>query len=67
MTAQKLSSMQLELLKVYAMEPSEEDLFAVKELLANYFSNKILIQVNQSVVENNITEDDLKNWLNESK
>jgi hypothetical protein len=67
MTAQKLSSMQLELLKVYAMEPSEEDLLAVKKLLANYFSNKMLLQINQTVVENNITEDDLKNWLNESK
>lgn len=64
MVAQKLTPLQLELLKVYSFNPSNEELLDVKNLLANYFSNKMISQIASSVEKNNITEEDLNNWLN---
>ncbi len=65
MVAEKLTPLQLELLKVYALHPSEEDLLAVKRLLAEYFSGKLTSRVQQAVREKGITEEDLAQWLNE--
>ncbi|HEV7347756.1 hypothetical protein [Telluribacter sp.] len=65
MENQKLSSLQLELLNVYSFQPDEEDLFAIRKLLADYFSDKLISRVEQAVSEKNITEEDLNRWLNE--
>ncbi|MBK8564826.1 MAG: hypothetical protein IPN76_16185 [Saprospiraceae bacterium] len=61
----KLSPLQLELLKVYSFHPSEEDLLAIRQYLANYFANKLVKQVDKAVEENDITDEKLKSWLNE--
>ncbi|HEY0109279.1 MAG TPA: hypothetical protein VGB67_06585 [Fibrella sp.] len=65
MQTQKLSSLQLELLKVYSFQPSDEDLLAVRKLLATFFSDKLIGKVSQAVDEQGITEADLDSWLNE--
>ncbi|MEO6979959.1 MAG: hypothetical protein ABJA76_14075 [Mucilaginibacter sp.] len=65
MQSQKLSSLQLELLKIYSFQPKEEDLMAVKEMLAKYFAEKLQKRIDQSVEEKNITEEDLNRWINE--
>ncbi|MBC8151672.1 MAG: hypothetical protein H7Z72_02045 [Bacteroidetes bacterium] len=65
MQIQKLSSLQLDLLKVYSFQPSETDLLAVRQLLATYFSDKLTEKVRQAVDEKDITESDLDRWLNE--
>lgn len=65
MQSQKLNSLQLELLKVYSFEPSEEDLLAIKDFLAKHFSDKLLKNVQHAIKEKNITEDDLDSWVNE--
>ncbi|GAB2593495.1 hypothetical protein [Spirosoma areae] len=65
MIADKLSSLQLELLKIYSFQPSDEDLQAVKKLLAAYFSNKLVDKVAETVERKNISQDDLDRWLNE--
>ena len=62
---QKFSSIQLELLKIYSFSPSEEDLLAVKKLLASYFANKLVKNVDNAIEEKGITEKDLDQWLNE--
>jgi hypothetical protein len=64
METRKLSGLQLELLKVYSFEPSPNDLEQIKQMLAKFFANKLVTNVQQSIVENNITDDDLENWLN---
>ena len=51
----KLTSLQSELLKVYSFSPSEEDLLAVKKLLAIYFANKLVKNVDAAVEEKGIT------------
>ncbi|MEZ0610850.1 hypothetical protein ACAW74_20230 [Fibrella sp. WM1] len=65
MQTQKLSSLQLELLKVYSFEPTDDDLLAVRQLLATFFSEKLVNKVRQAVEERTISEADLDRWLNE--
>ena len=64
METKKLSGLQLELLKIYSFEPSPSDLQQIKQMLAKFFANKLVDNVQKSVEENNITENDLENWLN---
>lgn len=63
MRTEKLSKLQLELLKVYSFEPSEEDLSEIKQILATFFANKLVKNVGKGVRTNNITDEDLENWL----
>ncbi|MES2108257.1 MAG: hypothetical protein V4577_05905 [Bacteroidota bacterium] len=65
MQSQKLSSLQLELLKIYSFQPKEEDLLAIKRMLAEYFSDKFLKNIEKAVIDKNITQEDLDNWINE--
>ncbi|GAB4022592.1 hypothetical protein GCM10028808_70590 [Spirosoma migulaei] len=65
METQKLNLLQLELLKVYSFEPSEEDLLAIRKMLAQYFSDKLITKVQQAVEQQSLTEKDLESWLNE--
>lgn len=61
----KLSPLQLELLKVYSFQPTEEDLLAIKKLLAGYFAKKLVQRVDEAVQQQEITSEKLKSWLNE--
>ena len=65
MGARKLSELQLELLKIYSFNPSEEDLLEIKKILAGFFSNKLISNVQKGIESKGITDDDLENWLNE--
>jgi hypothetical protein len=65
MQSQKLNALQLELLNLYSFEPKEEDLLAIKNLLAQYFSKKLQKNIQKAVEEKNITQADLDNWINE--
>jgi len=65
MGVKKLSKLQLELLKVYSFNPTNEDLLEIKMMLAQYFANKLIGNVQKSIDEKNITDEDLENWLNE--
>ena len=65
MQTQKLNALQLELLKIYSFQPKEEDLVAIKQLLARYFSGKLQKNIQKAIKEKNITEEDLNSWLNE--
>jgi hypothetical protein len=66
MQSQKLNALQLELLNIYSFQPKEEDLLAIKQLLARYFSGKLQDNIKKAIKEKNITEEDLDRWLNES-
>jgi hypothetical protein len=60
-----LSSLQLELLKVYSFNPSNEDLLMVKSLLGRYFASKLIDNVSRQAKEKGITDDDLDAWLDD--
>ena len=61
--ASRLSGLQLELLKIYSNNPTDSELLEIKELLAQYFSNKLVKNMGQWAEENNITNSDLDKWL----
>ena len=65
MQSQKLNALQLELLNLYSFEPKEEDLLAIKQLLAKYFSGKLQNNVQKAIDKKGITEADLDSWVNE--
>jgi uncharacterized protein YjaZ len=65
MQNQKLNALQLELLNIYSFQPKEEDLLAIRQLLARYFSGKLEKNIQRAIEEKNITEEDLDRWLNE--
>jgi len=65
MQNQKLNALQLELLNIYSFQPKEEDLLAIKQLLAKYFSGKLQKNIQKAIAEKGITEQDLDRWLNE--
>ena len=60
---QPLSNLQLELLKLYSMELSDEQLLEVKRLLAKYFAEKATNEMDRLWEENNWNQDTMSEWL----
>ncbi len=65
MSAKRLSELQLELLKIYSFNPSNEDLIQIKTMLGKYFANKLTSNVQKAIEDKNISDEDLESWLNE--
>lgn len=65
MGAERLSELQLELLKIYSFNPSNEDLIQIKTMLGKYFANKLTSNVQKAIKDKNISDEDLETWLNE--
>lgn len=63
----KLSTLQLELLKIFAFNPSEEELLEVKDMLARFFAYRFTEKITQATEEQGISETDLDNWLEEDE
>ena len=65
MQSQKLNALQLELLNLYSFAPRDEDVLAIKKLMAQYFSDKLQDNVQKAIDEKGITEANLDSWVNE--
>ena len=65
MGAPKLSELQLELLKIYSFEPTEEELLEIKRMLASFFSSRLVQKVQEGIEDKGISNEDLELWLNE--
>ena len=63
--ANKLSSLQLELLRVYALEPTPEELEDIKRILGQYFGERLASKVGEQAQEQKLTEQDIDQWLDE--
>jgi hypothetical protein len=63
----KFSSLQLELLRTYALNPSEDELLRIKTFLAKLFAEKLSHLAQKAADEKGITDDDLDAWLNEDE
>jgi hypothetical protein len=61
----KLSSLQLELLKIYSFDPTEEELLKVKDILAQFFAYRFVEKVETAAQERGITDETLDEWLEE--
>jgi hypothetical protein len=60
-----LSNLQLELLRLYGNNVSDETLHEVKSILAKYFADKATDAMDKVWEEKNLTAQDMINWTNE--
>ena len=63
--ARKLSNIQLELLKVFSVDLSDEQLQEIKDLLVKYFANKVSSEMDKLFKENNWGEEQIDKWSKE--
>jgi hypothetical protein len=61
--AQKLSPIQMELLKVYSFSPTENELRDIRSMLARYFGVRLAQKTSEAADRKGITESDLEKWL----
>ncbi len=62
---QPLTNLQLEILKLYSRQVSEQDLLEIKNLLAKFFAQKAMDLADQSWDEKGWTSKDGKKFLND--
>lgn len=63
--SQKLTSLQLELLKIFSYQPSYEQLIDIKNMLANYFANKATQEMDKLWEDNSWDDCTIEQWLGE--
>lgn len=64
-TSQKFTALQLELLKLYSFEPTEDELRDVRHLLATYFMERFQSALATIAEERGISDETLDEWLQE--
>jgi hypothetical protein len=64
-TQPAFTNLQLELLKVFARQVSDEDVNAIRMMLSNYFADKAMNLADQVWQKNNWTEQDAINMMNQ--
>lgn len=62
---QKLSNLQIELLKLYSVGVSEADLHEIKLILAKYFADKASDAMDEIWEERGLNAQDMIDWTNE--
>jgi hypothetical protein len=63
--SQKLTNLQLELIKLFSYKIAESQVLEIKQLLSNYFADKATEEMDRLWEENNWTEETMKEWSNE--
>ncbi|MFN4254911.1 MAG: hypothetical protein ACK4Q5_07890 [Saprospiraceae bacterium] len=62
MNQHRLTNLQLELIKLFKYDPPEEQLMEIKQLLADYFAQKISDEMDTLWEERGWTEDTMQAW-----
>jgi len=65
MQTQKLSNLQLELLKVFSYQLNNQQLGDIKKLLSNYFAEQATQEMDKLWEENNWDDETMTEWTNE--
>jgi len=60
-----LNNAQLEILKLFASEQSEEDIKEIKSLLVVYLADKVVREANRAFEANKYTTEIFEKWKNE--
>lgn len=63
--AQKLTNVQVELIKMFNRQVPEEQLLEIKNLLAKYFAEVATREMDKLWVENDWNDDTMEEWLTE--
>lgn len=58
-----LTNLQLELMKLFSLDLSDEELHDVRQLLSNYFADKASNEMDRLWEENNWSDETMDNWL----
>jgi hypothetical protein len=58
-----LSNVQIELLKLFATDLSEEDLLELRQQLAQFYARKSVEKANEAWQEKGLTQEDVDGWL----
>jgi hypothetical protein len=61
--SQKMSNLQLELLKLYARGVSDEELSAIRDMLANFFANKLMDEVDAVWEKKGYSNETMNMWV----
>jgi hypothetical protein len=64
-SANRLTNLQLELLKLFKYNLSQKQLLEVKDLLAKYFADKATREMDKLWEEKGLTDETMDSWLNE--
>lgn len=64
-SANRLTNLQLELIKLFSYELNEKQLREVKDILAKYFADKAVHEADRIWKERGLTNDTMDEWLNE--
>ena len=62
-TQPPLTNLQMELLQLYSLKLSDNELLQVKEVLAKYFAHRLGKHVDQLWQEKGLTAEDMEQWL----
>lgn len=65
MLRKSLTNLQLEILKLYSTDVSEEELDELKKLLAENYARKAINEANKIFSEKKLSDSDMERWLNE--
>ncbi len=65
MQPQKLTNLQLELLKVFSYQLNQQQLIDIKNLLANYFAEQATEEMDKLWEENNWDNNTMAEWASE--
>ncbi|MEO8087161.1 MAG: hypothetical protein ABI763_10100 [Bacteroidota bacterium] len=63
----KLSAIQLELLKIYSFSPSEKQLEEIRTMLGKYFAKNFSNKVSTAAAKKGFTQKDIDKWLRDEK
>ena len=66
MQPQKLTNLQLELLKIFSYQLNQQQLTDIKNLLANYFAEQTMQEMDRLWEENNWNNNTMTEWANEN-
>ncbi len=59
-----LSNVQVELLKLYSTNLSEEDLLHLRTMIARFYAERAIRNAGKIWKERGLTNDDMEKWLN---
>ena len=61
----KLTNLQIELVKTFSIPMSDETVLEIKDMLSNYFLQKMDKELDKLTVENKWTDETFVGWSNE--
>lgn len=63
MLQKSLTNLQLEILKLYSTDMTEDELNELKKLLAENYANKAISEADKIWSDRDLSDSDMENWL----